>query len=441
MSFPWCGHCANCEQDMRSYCVHAFGLKMKGTRADGSTLLSKNGGPVYSAFFQQSSFGTFALTQERYAVKVRKDAPLELLGPLACSGQTGAGAVLNVMKPKAGDSFAVFGVGAVGLSALMAAKIAGCDPIIAVDVHERRLALAGELGATHTINHATCSDVVGEIRNITGRGVRYSLETSALPAVFREAIESLMPAGTCVLLGSIIMPIDISTDATTRSMMRNGKNSRKPISKARLSSEIMKAGNQDAHRHIFRLVRHLLARHIHEQLQIFLADVFLHEAAQRHAGPVECLVDADFVVHQRLDADVVDVGQNRPHHECGEEQRKRDDDGIRRRRRRAERGAQKRQHDDDPRERRHHDENGRRQRQHRQKRDQLNDALVQSAATAGALAEIDADILRGERCRREQKSRYRGRPGYKPNAAAPWCEHQVLVGRPSKLAISCSRLS
>ncbi len=113
---------------------------MDGTRADGSTLLSRNGAPVYGAFFQQSSFGTYALTQERYAVKVRKDAPLELLGPLACSGQTGAGAVLNVMQPKPGDSFAVFGVGAVGLSALMAAKIAGCDPIVAVDVHAHRLA-------------------------------------------------------------------------------------------------------------------------------------------------------------------------------------------------------------------------------------------------------------------------------------------------------------
>ena len=111
MSYPWCGACANCQQQRQNYCVHGRSLKSGGTRADGSTLLSKNGAPVYSAFFQQSSFGTFALTQERYAVKVRKDAPLELLGPLACSGQTGAGAVLNVMKPKPGDSFAVFGVG------------------------------------------------------------------------------------------------------------------------------------------------------------------------------------------------------------------------------------------------------------------------------------------------------------------------------------------
>src|ERR1700675_3469034 len=187
MSYPWCGACANCQQQRQNYCVHGRSLKSGGTRADGSTLLMKNGGPIYSAFFQQSSFGTFALTQERYAVKVRKDAPLELLGPLACSGQTGAGAVFNVMKPKAGDSFAVFGVGAVGLSALMAARIAECDPIIAVDVHEHRLALARELGATHVIDHRTCSKVVDELRAITGRGVRYSIDTSAVPAVLREA--------------------------------------------------------------------------------------------------------------------------------------------------------------------------------------------------------------------------------------------------------------
>jgi len=202
MSFPWCGSCVNCEQHMPSYCVHALSLKMKGVRADGSTLLSKNGRPIYSAFFQQSSFGTYALTQERYTVKVRKDAPLELLGPLACSGQTGAGAVFNVIKPKPGEAIAVFGVGAVGLSALMAAKIAGCDPIIAVDIHKDRLTLARSLGATHTIDHSSCEEVVTEIRAITGIGVRNSIETSARPAVFREAAESVMPRGTCVLLGS-----------------------------------------------------------------------------------------------------------------------------------------------------------------------------------------------------------------------------------------------
>ena len=210
MSYPWCGDCANCRGGQTNHCLAGRKLKMFGTRLDDTTLLSKAGAPVYSAFFQQSSFGTFALTQARWAVKVRKDAPLEQLGPLACSGQTGAGAVLNVMRPNAGDGIAIFGVGAVGLSALMAAKIAGCDPIIAVDVHAHRLALARELGATHAIDHNACADVVGEIRKIAGNGVRYAAETSALPAVLREAIEALMPGGLCTLLGSAPKGTDAS---------------------------------------------------------------------------------------------------------------------------------------------------------------------------------------------------------------------------------------
>jgi aryl-alcohol dehydrogenase len=202
MAYPWCGECPNCRSQRQTYCLNAFDLKMNGTRADGSTLHSKDAKPVYSAFFQQSSFGTFTIANERFAVKVRNDVAIEHVCALACGGQTGAGAVLNVMKPRAGDSFVVFGVGAVGLSGLMAAKIAGCDPIIAVDIHEHRLALARQLGATHTINHAGRTDIVAEIRKVTGLGARYTLETSALPAVFRESIEALMPAGTCILLGS-----------------------------------------------------------------------------------------------------------------------------------------------------------------------------------------------------------------------------------------------
>src|SRR5262245_12253587 len=114
------------------------------------------------------------------------------------------------MQPRPGDSFAVFGVGAVGLSALMAAKIAGCDPLIAIDVHDARLRLAKALGATHAINHKGRTDVVAEIRRITGDGVRFSLETSAQPAVFREAVEALMAAGTCILLGSARSGTEVS---------------------------------------------------------------------------------------------------------------------------------------------------------------------------------------------------------------------------------------
>lgn len=213
MSYPSCGECPNCRARMNMYCLDAYKLKMNGVRRDGSTIhSSQDGKPVYSAFFQQSSFGSFSIANEQYAVKVRSDAPLELLGPLACGGQTGAGAVLNVMKPSPGDSFVVFGVGAVGLSGLLAAKIAGCDPIIAVDVHEHRLKLAREFDATHVIDHRSRTDLVAEIKKVTGTGVRYSLETSAVPAVFREAIECLMPSATCVLLGSARRGTDASFD-------------------------------------------------------------------------------------------------------------------------------------------------------------------------------------------------------------------------------------
>jgi len=212
ISFPWCGTCANCRHDDIAHCEKGWDWKMIGTRPDGSTLMSRNGAPVHSAFFQQSSFASHAISQERFVVKVRSDAPLDLIGPFACSGQTGAGAVLNTMQPRPGDAIAVFGVGAVGLSALMAAKIAGCDPIIAVDVHDARLALARELGATHTINHTGRTDVVAEIRKLTGNGVRFSLETSAQPAVFREAVDALSPSGTCVLLGSARPGTEASID-------------------------------------------------------------------------------------------------------------------------------------------------------------------------------------------------------------------------------------
>jgi len=223
MAYPWCGECSNCRTQRQTYCLHANDLKHGGTRADGSTLHSKDGKPIYSAFFQQSSFGNFTIANERFAVKVRNDAPLEQVCALACGGQTGAGAVLNVMRPAPGDSFAVFGVGAVGLSGLMAARIAGCDPIIAVDVHEHRLALAREIGASHTINHSGRTDVVAEIRKITGLGVRFSLETSALASVFREAVEALMPAGTCVLLGSAPAGVDLSMESR---FLQNGRSVR-----------------------------------------------------------------------------------------------------------------------------------------------------------------------------------------------------------------------
>ncbi|TMJ61835.1 MAG: zinc-binding dehydrogenase, partial [Alphaproteobacteria bacterium] len=150
---------------------------------------------------QQSSFATFALAPAKDVVKIRRDAPVDMLGPLGCGLQTGAGAVLNVMQPREGQSIAVYGVGGVGLAGLMAARIAGCDPIIAVDRLPARLALARSLGATHTLE-SKGTETLREIRTITGGGTHFALETSAVPEVFRLAVDALRGLGICVLVGS-----------------------------------------------------------------------------------------------------------------------------------------------------------------------------------------------------------------------------------------------
>jgi len=214
ISFPWCGECEHCHEDRRSYCRRGRELKSGGVRVDGSTTMTRNGTAVYGSFFQQSSFATYSLTPARDAVKVRRDAPLEFLGPLGCGLQTGAGAVLNVMKPEAGKSFAVFGAGSVGLAGLMAAKLAGCEPIIAVDIRAHRLELAKSLGATHTIDN-TRDDAVTKIRQITGGGAHFTLETSAMPAVFRQAVDCLLTRGTCVLVGSARRGTEVSFEMST----------------------------------------------------------------------------------------------------------------------------------------------------------------------------------------------------------------------------------
>jgi len=201
MSYNFCGTCPSCTAGAATYCYDFFGRNFAGARADGTTPISGGNGTVHGNFFGQSSFADFALCNVRNVVNVPKDVPLELLGPLACGVQTGAGAVFNVLRMAAGASFAVFGAGSVGLSAVMAAVVAGASPIIAVDPVESRLALARELGATHTVNPSQ-DNPSQEIVRLTGAGVDFALEATGIPAVIRQAVESLAPRGLCGIVGA-----------------------------------------------------------------------------------------------------------------------------------------------------------------------------------------------------------------------------------------------
>src|SRR5262245_42450446 len=123
MANPSCGECANCREGYEAYCSRNRQIKVSGIRLDGSVALARGATPVYGSFFQQSSFSTLALATERNVIKVPRDAPLDVLAAFPCGVNTGAGAVMNVLRPRAGDSFAVFGTGTVGLAGLMAAKL------------------------------------------------------------------------------------------------------------------------------------------------------------------------------------------------------------------------------------------------------------------------------------------------------------------------------
>jgi aryl-alcohol dehydrogenase len=212
MSYMYCGDCYLCDSGHPAHCQNVVPTNFGGGRLDGSTSATDmNGAPIHDHFFGQSSFAQYSIASENNVVKVPKDLPLDLLAPLGCGLQTGSGAVLNALKVRPGSAFAVFGAGAVGLAAVMAARIAGAVQIIAVDINPDRLALALELGATHTVNPKD-GDPVEQIVKITGKGADFSLEASGLPAVLRQAVDCLGFFGTCGIVGAAPIGSEVSLD-------------------------------------------------------------------------------------------------------------------------------------------------------------------------------------------------------------------------------------
>ena len=212
LTFYSCGLCDNCVALQPLSCLNAFGMNFGGRTPDGKCTIHNHDEEIGCSFFGQSSFAGYALSYERNTIKVTKDVPLDILGPLACGIQTGAGSVLNALNPPAGSAIAIFGAGAVGLSAVMGAVVANCTTIISVDIKENRLALARELGATHTFNAAQCNPVE-EIQKLTaGRGVPYMLETTGNAKVLEGAVFSLGMGGIGGIVGAPAMGTTVTVD-------------------------------------------------------------------------------------------------------------------------------------------------------------------------------------------------------------------------------------
>ncbi|MCX6395542.1 MAG: NAD(P)-dependent alcohol dehydrogenase [Propionibacteriales bacterium] len=206
LSFRSCRTCDNCTHDLVGYCDSSLLLNYMGMRMDGSTTYSRDGAPVFGNFFGQSSLSQHAIAYADNCVVVDQSVDLTKVAPYGCGFQTGAGTVLNVLKPTPADSLVVFGCGAVGLAAIAAAKHLGVGTIVAVDPLESRRETAARYGAVGVDPSAEADlpegGVVAKVKELTGgSGASYALDTTAISAVVKQAQQSLRVRGTLVALG------------------------------------------------------------------------------------------------------------------------------------------------------------------------------------------------------------------------------------------------
>jgi aryl-alcohol dehydrogenase len=202
LSFRSCRTCTNCRRGLVGYCDDTLMLNYMGFRMDGSTTLSRESGPVYGSFFGQSSLARHAIAYADNCVVVDPALDLSLLAPFGCGFQTGAGTVLNLLRPAADDSLVVYGVGAVGLAAVAAARASGVRTVLAVDKQPGRLLVAEKYGA-QGVDPGDLGDVslVDRVKELTGGGATYAIDTTAVPEVVKHGTQALRMRGTMVALG------------------------------------------------------------------------------------------------------------------------------------------------------------------------------------------------------------------------------------------------
>ena len=198
---PTCGVCYYCSRNQPSLCITGQNF-MTGLRHDGTSPFSRDGELVYQAF-GLGGWGEYSVVDERRAVKIDDDTPLEIACVIGCAIQTGVGAVLNTARVTPGSSVAVFGLGTVGLSAVQGAVMAKAERILAVDINPDKWEMAKALGATDFVNPKEVDGSVPEyIQEMTGGGVDYSFECIGNVNVMRDALECThMGWGTSTIIG------------------------------------------------------------------------------------------------------------------------------------------------------------------------------------------------------------------------------------------------
>ena len=201
-----CGRCRNCAVGRTNLCENEWGPPYM---RDGTNRFSKNGVPIVHRYAAYSEATTIPA---EFAVKIRKDMPLDRAAIIGCAVTTGVGAVVNRADVEAGSAVAVFGCGGVGLNVVQGAVLAAASKIIAVDMLGLKLEMARHLGATHLVD-ASSADPVERIREISSGGVDYAFEVIGSPLAIRQAFESVRPGGTAVAVGVPPEEAEISVPA------------------------------------------------------------------------------------------------------------------------------------------------------------------------------------------------------------------------------------
>lgn len=194
-----CGKCRHCVEGRPTLCVENLPIMTYATLPGGGKRLRKGDQELHH-LFGLACFAEYAVVHERSAVKIRDDAPFEVVCTLGCATSTGIGAAMNTTGLRPGDSIVVYGCGGVGLSAIMGAKLAGAGTLIAVDTLDRKLKMAKELGADHVIN-ASQDDPMAKVMELTGGGADHALECIGNTDVMAQAFGSIRNGGRCIIVG------------------------------------------------------------------------------------------------------------------------------------------------------------------------------------------------------------------------------------------------
>src|SRR5262245_8673079 len=196
---PSCGHCAPCAEGRPALCEPGAAANIAGKLLPGTQRLRRNGQPI-NHHLGCSAFATHATVSRRSAVRITRDLPFDEAALFGCAVQTGVGAVVNTAQVRVGATVAVVGLGGVGLASLLGAVAAGARQVIAVDLAEDKLAIAKQLGATHTFN-AGAADCVEAVRKTSGGGVDYAIEMAGSVRAFELGYKITRRGGMTVTAG------------------------------------------------------------------------------------------------------------------------------------------------------------------------------------------------------------------------------------------------